>query len=259
MQSSNLSSLNIQNGNNTNITSFNCTQNLNLSCIQVDDVAYSTTNWIQKPAGASYSLDCQCNTSSSITIPVACGSYTAPDGQVYYQSGNYIAVIPNAAGCDSTITIDLQAVVWIHPDIIYSTSSTLLYNDSGDNLQWVDCNNSYAPIPGENSNVFTPSYSGSFALEVTFQGCTLITNCLSVEVLSIDEHEAPIITIYPNPVQNELFIDLTHPAELEIYTITGNRIQSVSTSKIHIIDVSSFESGVYLVKVGNQTQRFIKQ
>ncbi|MDN5355878.1 MAG: hypothetical protein PWQ43_820 [Rikenellaceae bacterium] len=37
----------------------------------------------------------------------ACDSYTAPDGQVYTTSGIKTAVIPNAAGCDSTITIDL--------------------------------------------------------------------------------------------------------------------------------------------------------
>jgi len=46
------------------------------------------------------------NTESAITT-TACNSYTAPDGQVYTTSGIKTAVIPNAAGCDSTITIDL--------------------------------------------------------------------------------------------------------------------------------------------------------
>jgi hypothetical protein len=47
-----------------------------------------------------------CNSISNIT-ETACDSYTAPDGQVYTTSGLKTAVIPNAAGCDSTITIDL--------------------------------------------------------------------------------------------------------------------------------------------------------
>ena len=46
------------------------------------------------------------NTFSSIT-ETACDSYTAPDGTVYTTSGIKTAVIPNAAGCDSTITINL--------------------------------------------------------------------------------------------------------------------------------------------------------
>lgn len=46
-------------------------------------------------------------TSSSIAPNLCSNSYTAPDGQVYSQSGTYTAIIPNTAGCDSTITINL--------------------------------------------------------------------------------------------------------------------------------------------------------
>ena len=40
-----LISLNIQNGNNQNMTDFYSTWNSNLNCIEVDDVSWSTTNW----------------------------------------------------------------------------------------------------------------------------------------------------------------------------------------------------------------------
>jgi hypothetical protein len=40
-------------------------------------------------------------------IESVCDSYNAPDGQVYTTSGLKTAIIPNAVGCDSTITIDL--------------------------------------------------------------------------------------------------------------------------------------------------------
>lgn len=55
----NLFALNIDNGNNTAITAFNATNNINLSCINVDDVAFanSAANW-QKDAAASYNLNC---------------------------------------------------------------------------------------------------------------------------------------------------------------------------------------------------------
>ncbi len=46
--------------------------------------------------------------SSSTQTETALDSYTWPvNGQTYTQSGTYTAVIPNAAGCDSTITLDL--------------------------------------------------------------------------------------------------------------------------------------------------------
>jgi hypothetical protein len=49
-----LISLNVQNGNNTAITAFDAQNNNDLYCILVDDAAYSTTNWTNKDAQASY-------------------------------------------------------------------------------------------------------------------------------------------------------------------------------------------------------------
>jgi hypothetical protein len=46
------------------------------------------------------------NTTDTIT-DTSCDNYTAPDGTVYNTSGIKTAVIPNKAGCDSTITINL--------------------------------------------------------------------------------------------------------------------------------------------------------
>ena len=59
-EDNNLTSINIQNGNNSAIATnyFKSTGNPSLTCIQVDDVAYSTTNWTNIDAGASFSLDC---------------------------------------------------------------------------------------------------------------------------------------------------------------------------------------------------------
>uniref|UniRef100_UPI004047EBF7 leucine-rich repeat domain-containing protein n=1 Tax=Flavobacterium sp. TaxID=239 RepID=UPI004047EBF7 len=55
-----LTSLNVANGNNQNITNqnFRAHNNPNLTCIQVDDVAYSGANWTYKDIMASYSANC---------------------------------------------------------------------------------------------------------------------------------------------------------------------------------------------------------
>ncbi|WP_341903755.1 MopE-related protein [Fluviicola taffensis] len=47
------------------------------------------------------------NTTNTIS-PTACGSYTVPSGdEMYTMSGTYMDTIPNAAGCDSILTINL--------------------------------------------------------------------------------------------------------------------------------------------------------
>ena len=49
----------IKNGNNTNFTNFSTLDNPDLTCIEVDDTAYSTTNWVNIDSQTSFNLDCQ--------------------------------------------------------------------------------------------------------------------------------------------------------------------------------------------------------
>ena len=52
-----LTNLNVNNGNNINMNLF-ANFNPNLSCIEVDNVAWSTANWLQIDAASSFSLNC---------------------------------------------------------------------------------------------------------------------------------------------------------------------------------------------------------
>jgi surface protein len=63
-----LTELNIQNGTNTNITTFQIQNNSNLVCVQVDDVDYSITNWTNKDAGTQFSTDCSAEEPQDQTI-----------------------------------------------------------------------------------------------------------------------------------------------------------------------------------------------
>lgn len=61
-----LQCLNVKNGNNSNITfTFDATNNPNLSCIEVDDVAWSSSNWTMVDAQTSFSNDCNNDCSPS--------------------------------------------------------------------------------------------------------------------------------------------------------------------------------------------------
>ena len=64
MNNSNLISIDLRNGNNTN-TWFYAWNNSNLRCISVDDPIYSTSNWtgsgFEIDSWTSYSADCNTN------------------------------------------------------------------------------------------------------------------------------------------------------------------------------------------------------
>ncbi len=63
-----LITLNIQNGNNSNISTanFNVLNNYGLYCIEVDDVSYSNTNWTNINAYTIFSLNCN---TANVNIP----------------------------------------------------------------------------------------------------------------------------------------------------------------------------------------------
>ena len=64
-----LECLNIKNGNNNNMIIFLADANPNLTCIDVDDVNYSTANWTNIDPQTSFSTDCNnaCSNTSSLT------------------------------------------------------------------------------------------------------------------------------------------------------------------------------------------------
>ncbi|TCP24819.1 putative secreted protein (Por secretion system target) [Tenacibaculum skagerrakense] len=56
--SNNLSSLNVQNGNNENFTRFDTRNNPNLNCVAVDNIDYSTSNWMDIDPHTSFGRAC---------------------------------------------------------------------------------------------------------------------------------------------------------------------------------------------------------
>lgn len=65
-----LTNLKVANSNYTNVTIFEARNNPNLECIEVDDVAYSTTNWTNIDSGTSFTTDCLLSIKESTELPM---------------------------------------------------------------------------------------------------------------------------------------------------------------------------------------------
>jgi len=68
--SNQLNCLNVKNGNNLNFIFFNAGSNPNLLCIQVDDPAWSTTNWTYIDSTATFNSNCPSTCGSSSTAGI---------------------------------------------------------------------------------------------------------------------------------------------------------------------------------------------
>ena len=88
----------------------------------------------------------------------------------------------------------------------------------------------------------------------------VITTCS----LGIDDFNKSKVSIYPNPVQNKLFINAQETQTFQIYSVLGVKISEGMLSVGSGIDCSSLTSGVYFLSLtdglGNvSTVKFVKQ
>ncbi len=99
-ENNNLTTANLKNGNNINLTTVYLTNNPNLKCIQVDNKSYSDTNWSnKKDATASYSDNCN---KVAATPP----KITASGNQIYCVKSSLNIIPPPAPKENITITYD---------------------------------------------------------------------------------------------------------------------------------------------------------
>lgn len=159
-----------------------------------------------------------------------CFSFTSPGGQEYTESGEYTEVYVNAAGCDSIVPLSIT-INTVNASVI-TIDNFLEAEESGATYQWLDCNDDFAPIADATEQGFQPVENGSYAVEVSNAFCTDTSDCEMIIDLSVVSNGFDQkIGLYPNPSEGDVFLSLEQPindAELRIYTISGELVQSYS-------------------------------
>jgi hypothetical protein len=83
---------------------------------------------------------------------------------------------------DLTIT-NVNAVVNVVGNSTLQAQSVI----AGTIYQWVDCNDNFAPIAGETNATFTTQNSGYYAVEVSLNNCSVISDCFTISSTAIIE------------------------------------------------------------------------
>lgn len=200
----------------------------------------------------------QCEVAGATLTPTACGSYTAPNGHIYNNTGSYTVLLPTSTGCDSVLTINLN-ITPINLSVTQN-GNTLTANALGAAYQWIDCANNTI-ISGQTNQSFTPTASGNYAVIITENGCSDTSSCYNVIINGIDQISAlQTFSIYPNPSNGtfQLVFDaltLLDNANVEIYTLCGEKIyQAAIRNTSTQINLEHPSSGIYFVKIyDNQT------
>lgn len=81
------------------------------------------------------------------------------------------------------------------------------------------------------------------------------------DVTEIEKNDIYSLTLYPNPALNEINVTLDAPSsDLSIYSIAGVKMyDALVNGGSHTVDISSYPSGLYLLKTNNSVKTFIKE
>jgi len=219
---------------------------------------------------STITLNLTINNSTVATLTeTACDSYTL-NAQTYTASGVYTQTLTNVAGCDSTITLNLTINNSVYAgtdssDNVYSnyvpTVDLFSYIGTGYNSggTWLDMDNSGA-LAGSIFTTNTVPQAVTYHFAYLVQGAAPCPNDSSFVSLFVDicggisEINTSNIAIYPNPVKNELTIEMegnNRMLNFEILNAIGQIVfKGYFVEKI-TIQTSNFAPGVYLVKLEN--------
>jgi hypothetical protein len=207
-------------------------------------------------------LDLTINHSTAgIDVQTACDSYLWMDGNTYTESNNTATfTLKNAADCDSIITLDLT-IIFID-NTVFQNDLDLSSNQPNGFYQWVDCNDNYALIPGDTSQLFTATSNGEYAVIVNVGNCSDTSNCIVINNVGLAHLSLnKALTIYPNPSINGLFhIEFKGEIErMEVMDMTGRLIALPLNFEGKSIDGSLLSPGSYMIKCHTNKGLIMKQ
>ena len=135
------------------------------------------------------------------------------------------ATLTSPEGCVAQGEWNIEALPL--PSIAYTVDGLQLTALDGDAWQWYL---NGQPIAGATSNSYTMSAGGAYSVEVTsISGCSTMSGVTNY-IVGVVEADALGIRVYPNPMENELRIDL--PAHgfyrVELRDLTGRLINTRS-------------------------------
>ena len=178
-------------------------------------------------------------------------------------AGTYTETFQTIHGCDSIVTLNLT-INSVDASVTQTDEFTLKANAENAAYQWVDCNNGNAPIEGETNQFFTATQNGSYAVEVTQNNCTDTSDCYEITNVGILENTFDNnITVYPNPTDGILIIDLGETLPEFIVSITdvsGKLLKQSTYKNTQKLELNlDIQPGFYLLTIDSENKKAIRR
>lgn len=236
-----LSNLDIRNGNNSNIGDFDASNNLNLSCVSVSDVAYASANWTTIDVGVTFNPDCGVlpvyipdpNFKAALVADASINSNS--DGQIQNSEAWVFsgAIDVNNQGI-SDLT-GLEAFISLTELHCYSNSLTSLDVTANTALSILDFrfNNVSGPVDVSNNMALTKldcNENPLGSLDISNNIALEILGCKSTSLTSLDVSNNPALQVLWCPSNSLANLDLSSNPALEHLSFEDNSLSNIDLS-----------------------------
>jgi hypothetical protein len=195
------------------------------------------------------------NTSGGLT-----GSSTSNSIDILGEStGGVITVAAQNICLQTGPTASLELQVLSLDTSVVLNGSELVANAVDVSYQWLDCNNGFAPISNETAQNFIIPGIGSYALEVSRNGCIATSSCIEIEVVGLSDQPSNNLVIYPNPASETITIKTSKPVEIYMYNALGAVVDHFELNGSKEINIAHLANGMYILQTnGYGNYRLIK-
>lgn len=128
------------------------------------------------------------------------GEPVAFHGSEYDQPGDHLVEVPGILDCGHQVMLRIRETQL--DTTVTASWDGLSAPFAQGTIQWLDCNNGLAPIPGATESDFHPEANGSYAVSMVHQQCAATSGChafLSVGVPVRAEEDGP--AMFPIPAR----------------------------------------------------------
>ncbi|MGY6562784.1 MAG: T9SS type A sorting domain-containing protein [Luteibaculaceae bacterium] len=216
---------------------------------------FSLCNFVSLGEIPVFGSDIKWFESSTATEPLSLSTMVEPNATYY--------ITQTINGCESEpipVQFDLDDL----PIELSAEDGVITSNVSVDNalFEWINCDTGI-PLPGLNNASIEPLNSGSFKLKVYKNGCVYESACFNFSTVGVNELTTNGLHIFPNPASQQVTLNFSNqvPFEpIELYDITGKLLLSQRAKSLsESLDITQLSTGIYFIRIGNFTQKLIKQ
>ena len=175
--------------------------------------------------------------------------------------GTKIDSLTNKFGCDSLVTT-ITSKDQIMATII-ANGTSLQANPSGADYLWLDCNKSFTAISGANSQNFTSTQNGDYAVKVSFDACIDTSECFKITGIGILENNLVFeVKIHPNPTSGKLQIEFSETVKninLRLENNIGQLIKQLQINQQNQVEIN-FENeskGIYFLSISEEKKKAV--